>query len=80
VRSQALGVNADGLIVGLSRGPAGLRAVVWHDAAVRDLNGLTTGYDGHLVFANDVNDAGVITGLATSAAGQAVAFVATPIS
>jgi probable HAF family extracellular repeat protein len=79
VRSQALGVNDDGLVVGLSRGPAGFRAVIWRDGVVSDLNDLADGYEGHLIFANDVNDAGVITGQATNAAGEAVAFVATPV-
>lgn len=40
---------------------------------------LAPGYDGHLLFANDINDAGQISGAATSAAtGETVAFVATP--
>ena len=47
-----------------------------------DLNDLVTpDYDGHLVFANDINDAGRISGQATdSDTGDAVAFVATPVS
>jgi probable HAF family extracellular repeat protein len=79
LRSQALGVNDDGLIVGLSRGPAGLRAVIWRNGAISDLNDLAGGYDGHLAFANDVNASGVITGQATNAAGENIAFVATPV-
>jgi probable HAF family extracellular repeat protein len=79
VRAQALGINDRGQAVGLSRGTAGLRAVLWQDGAATDLNTLTPSeYDGHLVFANDINDAGVITGQAIDAAGEAVAFVATP--
>lgn len=79
VRSQALGVNGRGQIVGLSRGPAGDTAVIWQDGGLTDLNTSAPGYDGHLVSANDVNDAGVITGRAISAeTGQTVAFVATP--
>jgi probable HAF family extracellular repeat protein len=78
LRSQALGLNDDGLIVGLSRGPSGLRAVVWRDGMVSDLNDLAPGYDGHLLYAGDVNDDGVITGQAVNAAGVAVPFVATP--
>lgn len=77
-RSQALGINDDGLIVGLSRGQAGLHAVLWRDGVVSDLKQLADGYDGRLVFANDVNDNGVITGLAVSAAGDSVAFAAIP--
>jgi probable HAF family extracellular repeat protein len=77
-RSQALGVNDAGQVVGLSRGPAGLRAVTWDGDVATDLNDLAPGYGGHLVFANDVNDEGVITGQAINAAGETVAFVATP--
>jgi probable HAF family extracellular repeat protein len=78
-RSQALGVNNRGQVVGLSRGPAGLRAFIWEDGVTVDLNGLVApGYQGHLVLANDINDAGMITGQAINAAGVAVTFVATP--
>ncbi|MGH8775765.1 MAG: hypothetical protein ACRDWI_11510 [Jiangellaceae bacterium] len=79
VRSQALGINGRGQVVGRSRGATGDTAVVWHDDVLTDLNTLAPGYDGHLVFANDINDAGVITGQAISAeSGAAVTFVATP--
>jgi len=77
-RAQARAVNDEGLIVGLSRGPGGLRAVTWQCGVVSDLNDLAGGYDGQLLIANDVNDEGVITGQAISAAGTNVAFVATP--
>jgi len=79
-RNQALGVNEEGQVVGLSRGPAGLRAFIWEDGVTVDLNTLVApGYNGHLVFANDINDDdGVITGQAINAAGVAVTFVATP--
>jgi probable HAF family extracellular repeat protein len=78
-RSQALGINDDGQIVGLSRGAAGSRAVIWRDGVIRDLKALAPGYNGRLLFANDINDDGVITGQALSAAtGQTVAFIATP--
>lgn len=80
VRSQALGLNNTGLVVGLSRGPDGDTAVIWRDGAIIDLHTLAPDYDGRLLFANDVNDAGVITGTAISAqTGQPVVFVATPV-
>jgi hypothetical protein len=46
-----------------------------------DLNTLVTaGSAGHLVFANDINDVGAITGQAIDPeTGDAVAFVADPL-
>ena len=46
-----------------------------------DLNDrVTPDYAGHLVFANDINDAGRIAGQAIDAdTGDAVAFVAAPV-
>jgi probable HAF family extracellular repeat protein len=80
VRSQALGVNDAGQVVGLSRGAGGDTAVFWRDGHIVDLHTLAPGYDGRLLFANDVNNAGVITGTAISAeTGQPVVFVATPV-
>ena len=77
---QALGVNASTQIVGLSRGGGGLSAVLWQSGAIVDLNALAPGYEGHLLYANDINNAGVITGVAIqSGTGNAVPFVATPI-
>jgi len=82
VISQALGVNGRGQIVGLSCGAGGCRAFLWQHGTMTDLNTLLTpGFGGHLVFANDVNDAGAITGQALDpATGAAVAFRATPVS
>jgi uncharacterized membrane protein len=60
---QALGVNASTQIVGLSRGGGGLSAVLWQSGAIVDLNALAPGYEGHLLYANDINNAGVITGV-----------------
>jgi probable HAF family extracellular repeat protein len=80
-RGQALGINNRGQVVGLSReaGGGGLTAVTWQNGEVIDLNSLAPGYDGHLLYANDINNAGVFTGQAISAeSGEAVAFVATP--
>lgn len=75
---QALGINDDGLVVGLSRADSGDTAVIWRGDEVVDLNDLVLGYDGHLDYANDINSNGLITGGATTADGQNVAFIATP--
>lgn len=80
-RAQALSVNDSGVIVGLSK-VTGQRshAVVWRNRQIADLNSdaVTPGYHGHLLYANDINALGVITGQAISASGQRVAFVAIP--
>jgi uncharacterized membrane protein len=78
-QGQALGVNNADDIVGLSRGADGDTAVIWKKGGtVIDLNALAPDYDGHLMWAGDINDAGVITGQAISASGATVAFIATP--
>ena len=44
-----------------------------------DLKTLAPGYEGRLLYANDINNAGVISGAAINAAtDETVAFVATP--
>jgi len=79
--SQGLGINGRGQVVGLSCGVRGCRAFIWEDGVMKDLNDLLApGYEGHLVFANDINDVGQITGQAIDpVTGDAVAFVASPI-
>jgi probable HAF family extracellular repeat protein len=79
--SQALGINARGQVVGLSSGgTGGLRAFLYQDGVMTDLNTLVPGYDGRLLFAGDINDAGLITGAALDAdTGDVVTFVATPV-
>ena len=42
IRSEALGVNDKDQIVGLSRGPSGIRAVLWQDGVLTELNSLTS--------------------------------------
>jgi len=78
--SQGLGINDRGQVVGLSRGPGGDRAVLWEGGAMTDLNTLVEpSYQGTLLYAGHINDAGVITGAARDAdTGEIVTFVATP--
>jgi probable HAF family extracellular repeat protein len=79
IRSEALGVNDKDQIVGLSRGPSGIRAVLWHDGALTELNSVTAPGSPFLLYANDINDAGEIAGEAFDAAtGAAPAYVAVP--
>jgi probable HAF family extracellular repeat protein len=81
VVSEALGINERGDVVGLSCGAgfAGCRAVSWRDGRILDLNTVVPGYEGHLVFANDINNAGRITGAARDlASGEVLAFRAVP--
>lgn len=81
-RGQALGINNRGQVAGLSREAdgGGLTAVIWQNGEVTDLNSLAPGYEGHLLYANDINSAGVLTGQAISAeTGEAVAFTATRV-
>lgn len=79
--SEALGINRRGLTVGFSSGPAGNRAFIWRRGEpITDLNTLVAnGYEGTLIDARDVNDAGEITGAALDATGKRVAFIARPL-
>ena len=76
--SQGLGINKKGQIVGMScaAGFVDCRAVIWENSVIADLNERAPGYTGHLVFANDINDDGEITGAAVAATGDTVAFMA----
>lgn len=80
--SQGLGINKRGQIVGMSCGPgfSDCRAfLIDEDGVMRDLNDLVPGYTGHLIFANDINDRGEISGAAFDpASGATVAFRAVP--
>lgn len=81
VNGFATEVNNRGQVVELSRGPGGDRAVLWEDGGtiMIDLNTVTPDYDGTLLYAGHINDAGVITGAARDAdTGEVVTFVAKP--
>jgi probable HAF family extracellular repeat protein len=80
--SQGLGINGHGQVVGLSCGVSGCRAFLWENEVMTDLNTLVApDYAARLVFANDINDAGEITGQALDpVTGDAVSFSATPLA
>jgi probable HAF family extracellular repeat protein len=83
VHSQATGINARDQVVGLSCTAhfAICHAFLWQNGSMTDLNKLAGGYSGLLAQALDINDEGVITGLAVDAdTGNQVAFVAKPQS
>lgn len=78
--SQAAGINERGQVVGFSSGAGGIRAFLWENGVMNDLNTLIApGYTAHLEIAGDINDSGEITGRAfDSSTGERPAFLATP--
>ena len=63
IRAEALGVNENNQVVGLSRGgPNGRRAFIWQNGIMTDLNTMTLPGSPYLLFANDINDRGEISG------------------
>src|SRR5215470_3550476 len=63
IRAEALGVNEKNQVVGLSRGgPHLFRAFIWQNGVMTDLNCLTVPGSQFLLFANDINDNGEISG------------------
>lgn len=79
IRSQALGINEKGQIVGLSRASTGIRAALWEGGTFTDLNTRTLPGSPYLLYANDITDAGNIAGEAFDATtGASPAFVAVP--
>ena len=82
VHSQALGINSNRQVVGIScsAGFAVCRAFLWQNGVMTDLNDLAPDYSGDLLFANDINDAGQIAGGAFDAStGKSPAFLAVPV-
>jgi len=81
IRAEALGVNEKNQVVGLSRGgPHLFRAFIWQNGVISDLNCLTVPGSLFLLFANDINDRGEISGEAfdpNTLAGPA--FRGTPV-
>ncbi len=80
--SEALGINEDRQVVGVSYSEGfACRAFLWEHGVMTDLSDLRPGYSGRLCVANDINDLGRITGEAIQeGTGQSVAFLATPLT
>jgi probable HAF family extracellular repeat protein len=80
--SQAMAINAHGQVVGVSFGGAnGPRAFLWEDGVLKNLNDLVDIAPDVLLSAQDINDAGQITGrVRDHATGETLAFVTTPIA
>jgi len=78
--SQAMAINDRRQVVGVSFGGApGLRAFLWEDGVLMNLNDLADIAPNVLQSAQHINDAGQITGRVRDAAtGEIFAFVATP--
>jgi len=81
LRSEALGINENGQIVGLSRGgPHLFRAVLWQNNILFDMNTLTVPGSPFLLLAGDIDQQGHIVGEAFDAnTGESPAFIATPV-
>lgn len=77
--SEAFAINSRGQVVGVSfGGSAGARAFLYQDGVMHNLNDLVDS-DDVLLSAQDINDAGVITGrLLDHETGETVMFVAEP--
>lgn len=80
VRSEALGINEKGQVVGLSiDADHNTRAFLWQDGVMTDLNTLLPAGSPVLLYANDINNRGQITGEAFDpATNRAPAYLASP--
>lgn len=81
LRSEALGINEQGRIVGLSRGgPYSIRAVLWQNGKLFDMNQLTVSGSPFLLFGNDIDPQGRVVGEAVDlSTGDQPAYIATPV-
>lgn len=81
MRSEALGVNENNQVVGLSVSAENVpRAFLWQNEMMTDLNSMTIAGSQFLLFANDINDRGEITGESFDATtGEAPAFRGIPV-
>lgn len=79
--SEAFAINSRGQVVGISFGGSeGARAFLYEDGDLKNLNDLVDIEPDVLLSAQDINDAGQITGrVRDGATGEILAFVATPI-
>jgi probable HAF family extracellular repeat protein len=80
--SEAFAINSSGLVVGISFGDPvlGPRAFLYENGELIDLNDLVDIAPDVLLSAQDINEAGQITGrVRDGVSGQVFAFVATPI-
>jgi probable HAF family extracellular repeat protein len=80
VASAGGGINDEGVVVGLSAGPdGGIRAFVWKDGVMTDLNTLVTADSPlFLLSAGVINSSGEIVGFGVTEAGEVHGFLATP--
>ena len=78
--SLAFGINNHGQVVGQSFGASGSHAFLYENGTMTDLNKLVRPSSITPFFANDINDRGEIVGGAIDASGNAVAFMAIPLS
>jgi probable HAF family extracellular repeat protein len=80
--SEAFAINSHGQVVGVSFGGAnGPRAFIWQNGVLTNLNDFVDIAPDVLLSAQDINDAGQITGRVHDAAtGEILAFVATPVA
>jgi probable HAF family extracellular repeat protein len=81
--SEAFAINSADQVVGISFGDAvrGPRAFIWQDDVLTNLNDLVDIAPDVLLSAQDINDAGQITGrVRDGVTGEVRAFIATPIT
>ncbi len=81
LRSQALGINEKGQIVGQSRGgPFNRRAFLWQNNKMTDMNSLTLSGSPYLLFGGDIDQQGHVVGGAVDLnTGDQPGYIATPV-